>query len=112
MIGRNINNELYAVGGRYTEKIKRILDNFKNKTTVRLLQGHDGSDGKQNWTLASDHAPFHIQKLPFIYFGEEDHPDYHKETDDFQNILPEFYKNSVELIIRVFKDIDDSWNKK
>lgn len=38
---------------------------------------------------------FHCEKIPFIYFGVEDHKDYHRPTDDFANIEPEFCVRAV-----------------
>ncbi|WP_400075480.1 M28 family peptidase [Winogradskyella sp. R77965] len=108
MISRSAKDELYAVGARYTEWLTSILDGFKNPTKTKLLQGHDGTDNKDDWTMASDHGPFHSAKIPFLYFGNEDHAAYHKPTDDFEDISPEFYKNAVEIILSVFEAIDAS----
>jgi hypothetical protein len=41
-----------------------------------------------------------------VYFGVEDHPDYHKPTDDFEKINQDFYKNSVETILQCVKALD------
>ncbi len=112
MIGRNVNNELYVVGARYNEQLKGILNDFNHTIDIKLLEGHDGSDDKQDWTYASDHGPFHKAKIPFLYFGEEDHPDYHKHTDDFHKIDPIFYLNAVQVIISVFKDVDEGFKVK
>jgi Zn-dependent M28 family amino/carboxypeptidase len=106
MISRSADDELYVVGARYTPALKTILDDFINTTSSKLLQGHDGTDGKEDWTNASDHQPFHAAKIPFLYFGNEDHVSYHQPTDDFENITPQFYKNSVEIILSVFEVID------
>ncbi|MFK7832466.1 MAG: M28 family peptidase [Winogradskyella sp.] len=106
MIGRSAKDELYAVGARYNEKLTTILEGFKNTTTTKLLQGHDGTDGKQDWTMASDHAPFHLAEIPFLYFGNEDHAAYHKPTDDFEAITPQFYKNAIHIILAIFETID------
>ena len=106
MISRSVKDELYVVGGRYNNSLKRIIDDFENPTSTKLLQGHDGTDGKQNWTMSSDHGPFHAVKIPFLYFGNEDHAAYHKPTDDFKDITPEFYKNAVNIILSIFKVID------
>ncbi|MBC3845910.1 M28 family peptidase [Winogradskyella echinorum] len=108
MISRSNKDELYVVGARYTEWLSSILNSFKNPTSSKLSQGHDGTDGKQDWTMASDHGPFHSAKIPFLYFGNEDHAAYHKPTDDFKDITPEFYVNAVEIILSVFTAIDDS----
>lgn len=107
MISRSKKDELYVVGTRYNENLQDVISKFQNPTTTKLSQGHDGSDGKQDWTYSSDHGPFHRSKIPFLYFGNEDHPAYHKITDDFDDITPEFYKNSVKIILSVFIDIDN-----
>ncbi len=108
MIGRSPKNELYVVGARYNTSLKAIVDAFENPTSTQLLQGHDGTDGKLDWTYSSDHEPFHLAKIPFLYFGNEDHKAYHKPTDDFENITPEFYKNAVKIILSIFNTIDAS----
>jgi Zn-dependent M28 family amino/carboxypeptidase len=106
MISRSANNELYVVGGRYNEKLKKIINELENPRSTKLLEGHDGTDGKQNWTMSSDHGPFHLAKIPFLYFGNEDHAAYHKPNDDFKDITPQFYKNAVHIILSIFESID------
>ena len=106
MISRSDKNELYAVGTSYNSKLKNLILNFNQSDKVTLLTGHDGEDGKQNWTNSSDHGSFHKKKIPFLYFGVEDHKDYHRPTDDYENIHPEFYKEAVNVIISVFIDLD------
>ena len=59
-----------------------------------------------NWTNSSDHASFHKRGIPFIYFGVEDHKDYHQPTDDYENIQPDFYIEAVKVIMSVFEKID------
>ena len=108
MISRSPKNELYVVGGRYETSLKTIIEAFNNPTDSVLLVGHDGSDGKQDWTYSSDHAPFHKAGIPFLYFGNEDHESYHKPTDDFDAITPKFYINAVRIILSIFNAIDVS----
>lgn len=107
MVGRNDKDELYVTGTIHNDTLKSVIANFKTQKGITLLMGHDGNDGRQNWTFASDHGPFHMKKIPFLYFGEEDHKDYHKPTDDFEYIQPEFYKTAVETIMSVFSLVDD-----
>ncbi|HEY5688502.1 MAG TPA: M28 family peptidase, partial [Yeosuana sp.] len=106
MISRSDNNELFAVGTSYNETLKQLIQNFKQTENVQLLTGHDGLDGKEDWTNSSDHASFHNKGIPFLYFGVDDHEDYHTPNDDYENIQPEFYKESVKLIMAVFNKID------
>ena len=108
MISRSDKNELFAVGTRYNKNLKHLVSNFKHSNKITLSMGHDGEDGLDNWTYSSDHASFHKKGIPVLYFGVEDHKDYHEPTDDFENIHPEFYKEAVKTIISVFKKIDNS----
>ena len=106
MISRSTKNELYVVGSRYTEFLGTTISNYKNPTGTKLLVGHDGTDGKQDWTYSSDHAPFYRAGIPFLYFGNEDHKGYHNPSDDFEEITPAFYKNAVSIIWSLFQDLD------
>lgn len=108
MISRSPKNELYVVGSRYETSLKTLIEAFNNPTDSKLLVGHDGSDGKQDWTYSSDHGPFHKEGIPFLYFGNEDHESYHKPTDDFDAITPKFYINAVRIILSIFNAIDVS----
>ena len=107
MIGRNDNNELYVVGTNLYKQLQPAIEDLELPENFKLSVGHDGLDGKQNWVSSSDHGPFHRQDIPFLYFGVEDHEDYHKPTDDFDKIQPEFYTKAITVIISVFEKIDD-----
>ena len=106
MISRNDNNELYITGARDHEGFKKAIENQKASDDFKFIMGHDGNDGKQNWTYSSDHGSFYRKGIPFLYFGVEDHKDYHRPTDDYENIHPEFYKLAVQHIISLFDEID------
>lgn len=106
MIAHNDNNQLYAAGLYHYPQLKEPLQNIESPIT--LLFGHDNPNDKtlDDWTFSSDHRIFHKEKIPFIYFGVEDHKDYHKATDTFENINKEFYVDAVKLIIEVTKNFD------
>lgn len=106
MISRSVKNELFAVGPRHYPQLKPTIENFKDLGKVDLLIGHEGLGDGDNWTNSSDHAAFHKQNIPFIYFGVPDHEDYHKPTDDFERIDNQFYQDAVETIIQVFTKYD------
>lgn len=107
MISRNDKGELYAVGTFHYPQLKPALEAVQKKAGVKLLLGHDDPKlGRDDWTNQSDHYAFHREKIPFIYFGVEDHKDYHRPTDDFANIHPEFYVRAVETIIDAIGSID------
>jgi Zn-dependent M28 family amino/carboxypeptidase len=109
MVSRSDKNELYACGTFHNAQLKDILFKTKTPDGIKLKFGHDDpAMGKDDWTRQSDQYNFHLKKVPFIYFGVEDHPDYHKAGDDFEKINPEFYANSTETILRTVKTLDSS----
>ncbi|GGZ19453.1 aminopeptidase [Echinicola pacifica] len=99
MISRSDKNEIYACGTYHYPQLKPWLETAGASSSVELLFGHDLPDtGHEDWTSASDHGPFHGEKIPFVYFGVEDHPDYHKDTDTFDKVNQDFYVQVVKLI--------------
>jgi Zn-dependent M28 family amino/carboxypeptidase len=107
MISRSIKNELYAVGTRQYPALRSYLAEVASGAKIKLLFGHDGSGkGGEDWTKQSDQYPFHKKGIPFIYFGVEDHQDYHKPTDDFTNIDQTFYILAVETVLSTIKSFD------
>ncbi len=109
MVAHNDINELYASGTYHYSQLKTPLEQIAKTAKVKLILGHDRPEqGQDDWTNQSDHFSFHRQKIPFIYFGVEDHKDYHKLTDDFANINQEFYVHAVETILEAVKIFDKS----
>ncbi|MFY0604694.1 MAG: M20/M25/M40 family metallo-hydrolase [Flavobacteriaceae bacterium] len=108
MIAHNDKNEIYAAGLYHYPQLKPQLQNLDSPIT--LLFGHDNPKNKKedDWTFSSDHRNFHKRKIPFIYFGVEDHKDYHKPTDTFENINQEFYIEAVKLITQVVENYDNT----
>jgi hypothetical protein len=54
----------------------------------------------------SDQAVFHQAGIPFLYFGVEDHPDYHRPTDDIERLQPRFFAAAAALIIETVSRLD------
>ncbi len=110
MIGRNDRNELYAAGVFHYPFLKPFLESIAAGSEIRIIPGHDqpGSSQVKDWTYSSDHAPFHQAHIPFLYFGVEDHADYHESTDDFERIDPGFFKQAVNIIIAALITLDEN----
>jgi Zn-dependent M28 family amino/carboxypeptidase len=109
MISRNEDNEIYAVGTYHFPFLKPLIQSVSEGGQPKLLFGHDEpNSGLQDWSMASDHSQFFLNNIPFIYFGVEDHEDYHKDTDTFENIHPDFYISVAELILEVIISLDNS----
>lgn len=107
MIAHNDKQELYAVGTYHYPALKPTLEKAAKGAKIKLLFGHDRPElGRDDWTTQSDHGAFHAVKIPFVYFGVEDHKDYHRPTDDFANINQEFFVRAVETILDAVKGLD------
>ena len=110
MISNNNKRELYAAGTYHYPFLKPYLKTAARSSDIELLFGHDKPNaGQQDWTYSSDHGPFHAEwNLPFIYFGVEDHPHYHKPTDDYDTINHDFFVGAVETILAALIEFDSN----
>jgi len=107
MVSRSAKNEIYASGTAHYPQLKKPLEKLTLPENIKLSFGHDQpGSGRNDWTSQSDHMNFHRNKIPFVYFGVEDHADYHRPTDDFEKVNQDFYHRSVEVIIRSVKALD------
>ncbi|HEV7782157.1 MAG TPA: M28 family peptidase [Chitinophagaceae bacterium] len=103
MITRNDNREVFICGLYHYPSFGYVFDTLKAHTTMKLLKGHDGGDRYDDWTTQSDHFAFHIRKIPFLYIGVEDHPDYHKPTDTFDKTDCGSYIETCNMIVLLTK---------
>lgn len=98
MVGRNIHQQLFASGpDRYSAE-KPLVEAAAACTPITLTIGHDGEAGRDDWTDQSDQGAFNARKIPFVYFGEEDHPDYHRPGDQVERLMPGFYAAAVRAV--------------
>lgn len=107
MVSRNDEGEIYASGTHQNPNLKPILESATKGLTPKLMFGHDlPNTGSDNWNQSSDHGAFYDKGVPHIYFGVEDHKDYHKPSDEFKNIHPEFFYNAANLILKSILALD------
>ena len=107
MVGRSDRGELYAVGTFQTPSLRAPLERVASRAPVKLLFGHDRPElGKGDWTNQSDQLHFHRAGVPFVYFGVEDHRDYHRPTDDFAALTAEFFVRAAETILDAAETLD------
>ncbi len=100
MVGRSERGELYVAGTWHTPRLRPLLEPVAARAPLRLLFGHDDPTGprRDDWTSQSDHGAFHRAGIPFLYFGVEDHPDYHRPTDDAERLMPEFFAAAANTV--------------
>lgn len=113
MLSKNAKNELYVSGTAPFPYLKPILVKVATTAPVTLKLGHDtDANGKDNnWTSQSDHYAFAEKGVPWVYFGVEDHPEYHKPTDVFATVPQDFFKRSVATVVQASlaleRELDD-----
>lgn len=106
MVSHNDKGELYVAGTHYYPELKSYLS--ISSRDLKLLTGHDDPSlgPRDDWTNQGDHGAFHGKRIPFLYFGVEDHQDYHQPTDDFERINKQFYADAVKAILDVIRNYD------
>ena len=95
---------LFASGTYHYPQLRPFLQSIERRGPVVLRFGHDqpeveGVEGEDDWTNSSDQGAFHAVGIPFVYFGVEDHEDYHRPTDDFERIDPAFFINAIRTVL-------------
>jgi hypothetical protein len=73
---------------------------------IAVKFGHDTGGGHEDWTQQSDHGVFHQAGIPFVYFGVEDHADYHKPTDTPEKIAPAFLDGVAGVVLDSLAALD------
>ncbi len=108
MVSRSEAGELYAAGTYHYPFLLSVVEAVAGRSEITLLTGHDSPDlpAGDDWTMSSDHGPFHEAGVPFLYFGVEDHAGYHQPSDVFEDITPEFYIRAVDTIRDVILTLD------
>lgn len=107
MVARGDRGELYAAGTQHYPALRPVLEKVASGAPVKLLFGHDRpGTGADDWTQQSDHGPFHDAKIPFVYFGVEDHPDYHQPTDTPEKIDRAFFAHAGDTILAALTALD------
>jgi len=108
MVGHNAKGELWAAGAGHYPILLPALKALQARAPIRLLLGHDrpGVAGQRDWTNESDQGPFHASGIPFVYFGVEDHKDYHRPTDDPDTMTPALFGRAVATVLLALRSLD------
>ncbi len=99
MLSRGDNGKLWASGTAHWPEMVPIVTEIADRAEVQIEMGFDQGNDREDWTLLSDHAAFYRAGIPHLYFGVEDHPDYHKPGDDFEKIDQTWFVDSVDSVI-------------
>jgi len=110
MVSRNEAGEIYVAGPYHYPFLEDPVRSVAERSDVVVRIGHDRPEPtpSDDWTSQSDHAAFHDAGIPFAYFGVEDHPDYHRPTDTFENTDPAFFVRVVATVLDFLREMDSS----
>ena len=110
MVSRSDRREIFIAGTYHYPDLKAPLEEIAKRAPITVLFGHDKpvavAGGVDDWTNQSDHGPFHAAKIPFVYFGVEDHADYHRPTDTADKINRGFFVDVAETILESVLALD------
>ncbi len=113
MVGRNDDNTINICGTYDFPKLARPLKKVIRQSSLTITKKHEGPQykGSDNWTMSSDHGMFLKRGIPYLYFGVEDHPGYHKPEDDFEFINLDFFYAVTHLIKNTSERFDRKWKR-
>jgi len=105
MISHSDKGELYVAGTFKYPNLKKYIDTTRKE--IKVILGHDDPKlGHDDWTNQSDQGAFNAKNIPFLYFGVEDHKDYHKSTDEYLTITKQFFSDAANAVLEVVKSVD------
>jgi hypothetical protein len=108
MVGRDADRTLYFTGTRRFPMLRPFAMRVAASAPIRVLLGHDGEDGAQDWTGMSDQWSFMEAGVPALYVGVDDQAYLHKATDDFASMMPDFYVRAVDALIALVRELDEA----
>lgn len=107
MLARGDKGELHLAGLHHHPALRPMLEPVAARAPIKLLFGHDTpGSGSDDWTMQSDHGVFHEAGIPFVYFGVEDHPDYHQPTDTADKVNPDFFTKAAATVLDALRALD------
>jgi len=112
MVSRNDAGTIFAAGTSYHPELKDVVTRAAEGRKLKVAFGHDRppkeAKGAADWTNQSDHGPFHAAGVRTLYYGVEDHADYHKPTDTADKIPRAFFAEVAELVLQTLIVADAS----
>ena len=116
MLSRDTDQLLYAVGTYHHPWLAALVRRVQQESGARIVMAHDRpkwrAGNTMDWTMSSDHGAFHVEGIPFMYFGVADHPDYHSPRDTSDKADEEFFRITTETALSFTKLIDQVLSEK
>jgi len=109
MVSRNGEATIFASGTSFHPELRAIVTRAADGRALKVLFGHDSPSKEkatEDWTNQSDQGPFHSAGVRTLYYGVEDHADYHKPTDTADKIPRAFFAEVAEFVLQTLVEAD------
>jgi Zn-dependent M28 family amino/carboxypeptidase len=108
MISRSADDILYFVGEKYQPRLSALATTVGGSGIVRIQQGLDGRDSKEDLFRRSDQWAFHQRSIPAVLFTAEELLDYHRPSDIAAKLNIGFYVRAMSAISDFIRRMDES----
>lgn len=102
MISRDDTRTIHVVGTQTCDSFAAVVEAGAARVGLKAVFDHP------EWTYQSDHYVFFSEKIPFLYFGVEDHPDYHRPTDTPEKTNRDQMERVSRLLLVVAQTLADA----
>lgn len=101
MLAYSPDGDIWAAGTYHTPELLPLVEAVAQNASIQLEAGYDRPTGdpREDWTLLSDHGPFHLAGIAFLYIGVEDHEHYHQASDEFAIVDAEFFDAVIDMVV-------------
>jgi Zn-dependent M28 family amino/carboxypeptidase len=103
MVSRSDSSSIVASGTSSHPALRDLVASAARGRNLTIQFGHDRpfyvAGGVEDWTHSSDHGPFHDAGVPTLYYGVEDHEDYHRPGDTADKIPRAFFVEVANLVV-------------
>ncbi len=99
MIGRLDNNKLTIAGGGTSTLWERLLHLYNKDSTFSLSVDPSGIG-------PSDHSQFYAKDIPVLFFFTGEHADYHKPSDDWDQVNYNGEAKIVRYVYSIARDVE------
>ena len=112
MVSKSDTASIVASGTAFDPSLKNLVARAAGGRRLTVAFGHDrpvyAAGGVEDWTQQSDQGPFHDAGVRTLYYGVEDHADYHRPTDTADSIPRPFFSEVAELVLQTLLEADGS----
>jgi hypothetical protein len=101
MVGRLRNEKLTVYGSQTAKEFGELLDKHGPSGSFNLIR-------PSAIEADSDHSPFYANRVPFLFFYTETHPQYHRATDTFDTLNVPGMRRVAQFVEQILVELADA----